>query len=186
MLDDPMWQTTEFVELGSGTVRAESLQGSCMVGLNYDGKLLYVGIRAGKRRGKGKPSNELREPDSGERARRDADLVGHDRVVISIDTNRDYWSSFRLVLDHRGWSRESCVGFPAWDPEWYIVTKQDETQWTAEAAIPLAELQHRVPKRGDAWNLGLMRVIPGHSSQLWPPSANDSTGTASYGLLLFE
>jgi len=55
-----------------------------------------------------------------------------------------------------------------------------------EAAIPLSELARQVPAAGEAWAIGLTRVVPGVGFQSWSkPAAVEPLG-AGFGFLLFE
>ena len=63
-----------------------------------------------------------------------------DRVELLLDVDRDYATYYMLVVDHRGWTAETCWHDPTWNPGWFVATGGDEKSWTAEAAIPLAEL----------------------------------------------
>lgn len=182
VLDDPMWQATKFVSLNRApkatTLDSISVQDSatCSVGATYDGRLLYLGIAC--------PKNRYTNDDS-KIKHRDAELLGQDRVVISLDTNRDYWSTIRLVVDQNGRSHDACVECAEWNPEWYITTKQHDSLWTAEIAIPVSELSGEQVKRGDTWNLGLRRLGPNVAEETWPSRVVESDPT-TFGFLSFD
>jgi hypothetical protein len=115
--------------------------------------------------------------------------VNHDRVDLLLDINRDYTSFWRLTVDHRGWTGESVLGDRSWNPRWYVAQRSDGETWTVEAAIPLDELGPG-PQTGDAWAVGVQRVVPGAGLQSWTHGAEHGAGAEprpqEFGLLLFE
>ena len=67
----------------------------------------------------------------------------------------------------------------------------DESSWTAEAAIPLAELVDQPPAARDVWAVAVRRTIPRTGYQTW--SAPKTRGASApddspsqFGLLIFE
>jgi hypothetical protein len=83
--------------------------------------------------------DEKYRTSSGKR-RRDPNLIGRDRLEVELDIDRDNQIKFRFAIDYRGWVAESINGMSAWDPTWFVQTKETAKNWTAEAAIPLASL----------------------------------------------
>lgn len=117
----------------------------------------------------------------------DADLADHDRVELRFDVNRDYSSCWSLSIDHRGWTSESCVNDPSWDPTWYVASQEDKEHWYVEAAIPLRELVSQPPGAGQAWSVGIRRLIPAVGLQSWPQSDSyDASGPQGFGYLIFD
>ena len=90
---------------------------------------------------------------------RDPDLSRRDRVELTIDTNRDYRTAFKFVIDHRGWVNESCAGSQGWDPEWYVAQSEDDSTWTVEVAIPLEQIAAHEPDQNTTWAMALKRKI---------------------------
>ena len=103
-----------------------------------------------------------------------------------IDVDRDYTTYYRLVIDHRGWTNDSCWGDSTWDPKWFVAAKQDDGVWTVEAAIPLAELTGRPPQPRDIWAIGIQRVVPGAGFQSWTTPAAISVLPDGFGYLVFQ
>ena len=95
----------------------------------------------------------------------DADLTAHDRVEICLDIDRDYGSYWKLAVDSRGFTAESCFGDATWNPTWYVASGSDGQFWTFEAAIPLAELTPKAPKSATSG--------PSASSGSFPTSASN-------------
>src|SRR5258708_16827283 len=100
------------------------------------------------------------------------DLHAFDRVSILLDLDRDYQTYFHLQIDQRGCLAEDCWGDPKWDPKWFVAIDSDETGWTAEAAIPMAELTGDIPQPGNVWAANVTRIVPGHGVQAWSTPAD--------------
>jgi hypothetical protein len=116
----------------------------------------------------------------------DTELEDRDRVSVHLDIDRDYATAWCLTVDHRGWPAESCFGDGSWNPEWFIAAGGDAEYWTVEAAVPLAELSASKPKAGDAWAVGVQRVIPGVGLQSFTTPAAIELMPEGMGLLVFE
>ena len=86
---------------------------------------------------------------------RDADLSAEDRVDLFLDLDRDFATVYRLTIDHRGWTGESCWNDATWNPTWFVANRSEDGAWTAEAAIPFAEL---APQPGRPPSLGRRRA----------------------------
>ena len=99
--------------------------------------------------------------DGTESRPRDADLSARDRVDILLDPDRNYATCYRLTIDHRGWTAESCWGDTTWNPTWYVAAARDGDTWTVEAAVPWEELAGRPAQSNDAWAIGIERTVPG-------------------------
>jgi hypothetical protein len=149
------------------------------VSLAHDQQYLYLAVQCHS------AGASKVEPPKGPRPR-DADLSAEDRVELLIDVDRDYATYYRLVVDHRGWTAESCFGDKTWDPKWYVAAESDSGTWTIEAAIPLSQLVPQPPHRGDAWAIGLQRTIPGTAFQSWTKPASVDVQPQGFGLLIFD
>jgi hypothetical protein len=142
-----------------------------------DDKFLYVAVTCTHPEGKQVPKADRRA--------RDADLTGHDRVEVLLDLDRDYQTYYRLRVDHRGCVAEDCWGDGSWDPRWFVAVEPTPTGWTAEAAIPLAELTGTPPAAGQAWAVNVVRVVPGVGVGSWGGPADSTPTPAAMGLLRF-
>ncbi|MBN2021352.1 MAG: hypothetical protein JW809_01025 [Pirellulales bacterium] len=61
----------------------------------------------------------------------------------------------------------------------------DDT-WTAEAAIPLDQLNGRFPRSQDVWAVGMQRIVPGVGLQSWTTPAGTKPVPEGFGYLVFE
>jgi hypothetical protein len=148
--------------------------------LAFDEEFLYVGVSCHKAPGvdyAGKEATRMAD---------DATIEGRDRVVIMLDIDRDYASFWQLTIDHRGWPAESCFGDTTWNPQWFIAASGDDQYWTAEAAIPLAELTPKKPQVRDVWAIGLQRIIPKVGLQSFTTPAAVEPRPEGFGLMVFE
>ena len=178
ILGDAVWQTEERAILHSPL--RDDAPWPAAVWLAYDNQFLYLAARCRKAPGVGYP------PANGPRAR-DPDLSGHDRVELWLDVNRDYSSYWRLAIDFRGWTGESCVADSMWNPTWYVAAAADQTHWHVEAAIPLTELTAEKPTKGQAWAIGIQRTVPGVGFQSWTqPASAEIVRPEGFGYLIFE
>lgn len=172
-LDEPAWQAARPVRLSDGS----AAKPTATVRFTHDAEFLYLAIEANV----GTP-----QPIDQQTARpRDADLTGHDRVRLRIDTDRDYATAFDLTIDARGWTNDSLWSDPHWHPAWYVAADATDQAWRAEAAIPLAELADPEHLVKAAWAVSLERITPGEAPAAWPTSSDNDSPDA-YGLLLFD
>ena len=179
-LDDLVWQRAKPAALQSA--QRDDGDWPAEVMLAYDAEFLYVAARCRKA-----PGGRASLPADPATVRvRDADLSAHDRIELLIDVDRDYTTYYRLAIDHRGWTNDSCWGDSTWDPKWFVAARQDDSGWTVEAAIPLAELTGRPPQPRDAWAIGIQRVVPGAGFQSWTTPAAVSVLPDGFGYLVFQ
>lgn len=111
-----------------------------------DGGYLYVAIVA-----------PCEGPVTLEKVRqRDADLSPSDRIELSLDLTREGDTPFVFAVDCRGRLAESCWGDRGWNPTWFVKSDASATAWSAEIAIPLAELTGQ-PVAGKTWGVQVER-----------------------------
>ena len=151
-LDDAVWRRAKPVALRSSL--HDDSRWPATVRLAHDEAFLYIAVECRQAPG-------ARYDDAGGRRVRDADLRAHDRVDVLIDVDRDFATYYRLTIDHRGWTHDSCDGDSTWDPTWYVAARTEGGQWTAEAAVPLGELTRRRVTAETVWAVGLQRTVPG-------------------------
>jgi hypothetical protein len=152
VLDDKCWQTASPLLIPS---QVPSLQSP--VTFAYDERYLYFGIRCDRR-------SELNYAAAEGNRTYDGDLTEHDRIRVLVDVDRDYTTHFALTVDHRGWTNDDCWGDTSWNPKWFVAAGGDTNHWTAETAIPWAELAPVAPTTGAAWAVSCERVLPGTSA----------------------
>jgi len=176
-LDEALWSAANTVELHSAA--RDDAEWPAVAMLACDDEFLYLGISCTHAPGFDYQTSEQPRP-------RDAELDDRDRVELLIDVDRDFTSYYRLVIDHRGWTHESCWGDASWDPDWYVAHGDADGVWTAEAAIPLAELGGKPPVAGATWAVGIQRVAPGAGLQSWTTPAAVDGLPEGFGYLMFR
>src|SRR6266516_175020 len=98
-------------------------------------------------------------------ARRDED-VQSDIFEVLIDSYHDHLSAVRFRITPAGAIRDAILGASAqggsddvsWDPVWSYAARVDSAGWTAELAIPLAQL-HYNPSDDATWGIQFFRLI---------------------------
>ena len=172
-----MWRTAANVELHSS--QHDDAEWGAVAMLAYDDEFLYVGVSCTQA-----PQGDYAR--SSEPRSHDADLADHDRIELLIDVDRDYATCYRLAIDHRGWTAESCWGDASWNPSWFVASGGADGTWTAEAAIPLSELSHQPAIGKTVWAVGIQRVVPGVGFQSWTSPAASAIMPEGFGLLIFR
>jgi hypothetical protein len=187
-LDDPIWERADRIILRSSDSPPRSGEGLgeglAEIRLTHDREFLYLAVHCLKAENVDYPSeNSPRE--------RDADLNRFDRVALKLDVDRDYSTAYEFTVDSRGWTHDALDGDATWNPTWYVAASNDQSSWTAEAAIPLAELVDKPPAARDVWAVAVRRTIPRTGYQTWSaakPRGNAASddSPAQFGLLIFE
>ncbi|MBS0261962.1 MAG: hypothetical protein JSS02_08390 [Planctomycetes bacterium] len=116
----------------------------------------------------------------------DEDLSEFDRIVVSLDVDRDYATSFNLTVDQRGCTNDSCWHDTNWNPKWFVAVMGDDSEWRVEAAIPLDELVPYVPGKGVVWAVGVTRITPAIGLASWSHPATAEPHPETFGLLRFD
>jgi photosystem II stability/assembly factor-like uncharacterized protein len=183
-LDDACWQNAKPIALerpaapqgGDGKAFAAAFPSE--VRFAYDGKFIYIAVSCSH------PAGLRAEPVA--RRIRDADMRSSDRVDILLDLDRDYQTYYRFQVDHRGCLAEDCWGDRGWNPKYFAAFLSSETQWTAELAIPIAELTGEAPSHGRTWAMNATRIVPGKGLLSWSAPADQSPRPEGMGLLQFR
>ncbi len=179
LLDDPVWKQTKPIALQSA--QHDDGPWPAEVMLAHDDEFLYLAARCRI------PDAEETPPNDPSTARpRDADLSSEDRIEVFLDIDRDFSTFYRLAIDRRGWTNDSCWNDATWDPAWFVATAQDRGIWTAEAAIPWVELVAASPPPDATWAVGLQRTIPTVGFQSWSTPAAVSVQPEGFGLMIFR
>jgi hypothetical protein len=166
ILGEPCWQG-EAVRIGEARAW-----------LARDDDYLYLAVSCPKVAGVDHPRDGRPRPHDGE-------VKQFDHVRVRLDLDRDYATSFELVVDSRGWTADCAWGDASWNPEWFVAAGEADGAWTAEAAISLAELAEHPPQAKDAWACRIERRVPSHGGQRWP-ATEKASGPQGYGLMLFD
>jgi hypothetical protein len=177
VLDDDVWKSAAAIELKSPFADDEAWPG--MAHMAYDDEHLYLAVRCRRAPGDAMPAA------AGPRTR-DADLSPYDRVDFCFDVDRDYATYYRLTVDCRGWTAESCWDDPTWNPQWYVAAGGDEAEWIVECAIPWSELAAKPPRPGEVWACGIQRTAPTAGLQSWTQPADVTIRPEGFGRLAFE
>jgi hypothetical protein len=185
-LDEPFWQSAEMLALKGGQQKVENNgpEGTDgivrpTVRLAYDADFFYVAVNCPNVAGGDYHADDRRRP-------RDADLTAHDRVALRLDMDRDFTTSYELVVDHRGWTHEACWGEKSWDPQWFVAAAEDGQSWTVEAAVPLRELVAEPPAARHVWAAAVRRTIPRVGYQSWSGDPDQNDSPEQFGLLIFD
>jgi len=176
-LEEPFWQSGKSVELNSPL--GDDGEWGALAMLAYDAEFLYIAVSCNRVPQHKYKSSEAPRP-------RDADLADQDRVELLLDVDRDYATYYKLVIDSRGWTNESCWRDTTWNPSWFVASGGDEQAWTAEAAIPLSELTGHLPKSKTTWAAGIQRIVPTVGLQSWTPGATTEGRAEGFGFVVFE
>jgi photosystem II stability/assembly factor-like uncharacterized protein len=195
-LDEPFWANAERLPLTSNSAGQPAPLASknrtadktdktarptdAYVQLAYDSQFLYLAVHC--------PKSQTCDYTTDDKPRpRDTDLAQHDRVALQLDIDRDYGAAFELTVDHRGWTHDACWGDATWNPAWYVAATSDDSSWTIEAAIPLAELVDKPPTARQVWAVSARRTIPRTGYETWSgPPATPAESPTNFGLLIFE
>jgi hypothetical protein len=142
-LSDPCWQEAVAIALVNPASPPDAGGKQSSIRLCYDAAYLYVSAQLPRAAGARQDG-----PIQGGR-RHDDDLDDFDRVVISLDIDRDYVTSFNFTVDQRGCTRDACWQDATWNPRWFVAVDGNESEWRLEVAIPLEEITPYVPRGGN-------------------------------------
>lgn len=176
-LDDEAWQGVRPTSLRSGLYDDEGWPAEVLI--THDDGFIYFAATCVKAKQASYGASDAPRP-------RDPDLSNNDRVELLIDIDRDYASYYRLTVDHRGWTAESCLGDSTWNPEWYVATNETETAWTVEVAIAKQDLVLAGDQARTVWGLGLQRIVPGVGFQSWTQPSSIEVRPEGFGCLTLE
>ena len=187
-LDDPCWSAAglagDFVVVGEKKLPSEETQAR----IAFDDSSLYVGFVCHNRAGR-----ELRalatKPPGGS-----GDAVGaiwwDDSIELFLDTAGAGETYVQIIVNSRG-ARFDLKGLdPGWDGVYDVATRVDETQWTAELAIPFATLQVGGPDSARTWGANFCRSIGGDQGEKqgepgsWSPVPLSFQSAAHMGTLI--
>jgi hypothetical protein len=179
VLTDACWKAAAELPLAGHEDRPDEGR-SASAFVCYDAEYFYFAATLPRAPG-------MRNDGPGDSERRhDEDLSEFDRVLLSLDIDRDYVTSYTFAVDQRGRTSESCWNDASWNPHWFVAVAGDKLQWSIEAAIPIGELTPFVPQRGSAWALGITRIIPAVGVQSWTRPATASPRPENSGILRFD
>jgi hypothetical protein len=178
-LSDGIWEDAD--ELALEPVSAESAAGASgealrsLTMLAWDDEFLYVAARLERR-----PGTALLQT-AAER-HYDEPHGDRDRLELSVDTDRDLLTAFRMTVDETGRTDDACTELTRWNPQWYVAVDSDELAWRVELAIPFAELSSEPVRPGTLWSIRLRRLSPAEPEQLLRPLAAENNDLAEADL----
>jgi len=178
VFSDACWRSAKEVRLATDS--AHPLPEGTLTLISYDDRFLYIAASLPRVPGRAVPTIELAGRTH------DADLTANDRIVLTLDLDRDFATYFQFAVDERGQTAESCWGDATWNPQWFVSVTGDEHRWRVEAAIPLGDLAPTPPKAGEMWAVSISRVAPAVGTQGWPRPNDGTAQPESFGLMRFE
>ncbi len=128
-----------------------------------DAKFLYVGLTCGRPNADGLPTAKS--------GGRDDIMAGQDRVELRLDLDRGCCNQCRLYVDAAGRAADDCGGDATWNSRWFVAVRRNKSEWSAELAIPLAELTG-AKVAGEVWGLNVVRTVPGVGAAGWAAPAD--------------
>ena len=179
-LSEPAWQKAEaagdFFRAQQNRGMPARLRTEAFV--LYDAVAIYVGFRCWE-----PDMTGLRETLT----RRDTRIWDDDAVEVIFDTYHDDRNAYvfgintlATQMDQRI-SNESSFTF-AWDASWEAEVQKYTDHWTAEFAIPLAELQY--DEEGTTWGVNFWRAHPiDQESYSWSDTGGDFGRISEFGEL---
>lgn len=156
-LVESIWRTGESVPNVSDTT--ERL---CVA---YDADFVYFGIIA-----PALPASVITE---NQERHRDRELDAHDRYSLRLDVDGDLLTAYELEFDAAGHTRDTCDGFPQWQPTWFIAVSPEPNRLTAEIAIRRSDLVGPLQTPGQHWHAAILRRKAGEGQPAirWPEPA---------------
>ena len=179
-LSDPGWRDAQAAD---GFFRAQQTRGMparlhTEAFVLYDDVAIYVGFRCWE-----PDMTGLRETLT----RRDTRIWGDDAVEIVLDTYHDRRNAYIFGINTLGTqmdqrvSNESAFTF-AWDASWEAQVQKYDDHWSAEFAIPLAELQF--DEDGTTWGVNFWRAHPiDQEAYSWSDTGGDFGRISEFGEL---
>lgn len=152
--DEGIWNFTP-VHVGSAQVKSLDDEPTRLA-MAYDSRYVYLAIANGF------PNQKPIAPAT--QRQRDADLHQARRLRLSLDVDRDLMTSFELEIDPSGRCRDTCNGFPNWQPNWFVKTETVAGQWNAEIAIARTDVYSLPLAPGDVWNVRLQTIQAGDAA----------------------
>ena len=105
---------------------------------------------------------------------RDKDLTQCDRIELSIDTDRDLFTSYQLTFTADGRTHDSIDSQPEWQPTWYVASQATQGSIDSEVAIARRDLASLPIMEGESWFIRI-NIIPAgqRSPPVCMPNPND-------------
>jgi|APSaa5957512622_1039677.scaffolds.fasta_scaffold07205_3 thioredoxin-like negative regulator of GroEL len=189
VLEEPVWEDVEPLVSFYQCIfkmRAYPIQGRSEAYVGYRGNVLYIGIK-----GYESTTNNLAALVT----ERDQRVHEDDCVELFLDLDHDYTTYYQIVVNSLGtiadnqWdsSVQMSNGNSEWNGEYEIATKVEETFWTAEIAIPIAQFERRI-EPGQIWGFNLARIRIANAAEYgqWVPTYGRALRPDRFGFILFD
>jgi len=93
--------------------------------------------------------------------RRDSELDAQDRYCLRLDVDGDLLTAYELEFDAAGRTRDTCDGFPQWQPSWFIAVGAEPNRLIAEIAIRRSDLVGPLQNLDQPWHAAVLRRAAG-------------------------
>jgi len=180
LLSDECWQDAEEIRLTDADGKRGDPAAQALLFFARDAEHLYFAASVPR-----SPAVTYEKPQLAGRTH-DADVSGRDRIVLTLDVDRDYATWYVIEIDQRGLVSEACGDDPTWNPQMWVAIDADDTHWRIEAAIPFDEMVPQAPRGRDVWALGAVRVIPAVGVQGFTHPSYSKPRPETFGQLRFE
>ncbi|MEX0825076.1 MAG: YCF48-related protein, partial [Pirellulaceae bacterium] len=158
-LDEAFWNAAEVV----------ATSGEAQLRVAFDAQYVYWAFEGPA------PEIEPAAPDT-EAPRRDAFLTDRTRAALRIDVDGDLLTSFVLEVSPAGLTRDTCDGFTAWHPMWFVDSQIVDGRWVVEAAVRRKDIQSLPLSADDRWRFRFDILKPGEVADFEAlPSADQWT-----------
>ena len=119
----------------------------------YDADFVYFGIVA-----PALPESAMNED---RQRRRDSELDAQDHYCLRLDVDGDLLTAYELEFDAAGRTRDTCDGFPQWQPSWFIAVGAEPNRLIAEIAIRRSDLVGPLQNPDQHWHAAVLRRVAG-------------------------
>jgi thioredoxin-like negative regulator of GroEL len=190
LLEEPAWEDVEplvhFYQC-IFKMHAYPIQGRSEAYVGYRDNVLYIGIKGYE---SSTDSLAARVTERDQRVHED------DCVELFLDLDHDYTTYYQIVVNSLGtigdtrWdnsAQNGSGGEDEWNGEYEIATKVEETFWTAEIAIPIAQFEQRI-EPGQIWGFNLARIRIANAAEYgqWVPTYGRALRPDRFGFILFD
>jgi len=190
VLEEPAWEKvtplTQFYQC-IFKMRAYPIEGKAEAYVGHRDNVLYIGVK-----GYESSTDNL----AAKAIQRDQQVHLDDCAEIFLDLNHDYQTYYQIIVNSLGtisdaqWDSAEQMG-PGnnmeWNVECEVATQVEETFWTLEIAIPVAQFERQI-KSGDIWGFNLARTRIANAAEYgqWTPTYGMALRPDRFGFLLFD
>ncbi len=166
-ISDPIWNSAAVLELADRTGKPDAHPSTVRAALNGDMLIFSFDVY-----------NPAELKDISGKERDFPTFLSADNIEIFLQPSPS-GAYGHFCFDYAGnqFEEYSSEGGYDWNPDWQVAVRRTADRWTAEAAIPLSEMERLAPDApsdGAFWRLNIFRTGGEAGSQAWNP------GGASY------